>query len=139
MKTRISAIVFAIIVSFSTMLKATEKLYDDQLASNAVVVLRVEYMMPSAGHGIIFDWQLVHVKNVFKNESNENVNYDFDIGHLKGKSGIPSGECTVYLEHYDYQNKVFSKKSNTPFSKWVLVGGDATNGVSHVNSHPKFK
>ena len=121
-----------LILVTATLALAADKLYDEELARHAVAVLRVR----KVGH----DWPLpkypfirydVHVDQVFKNESGENLNHDFAVHGFKGMDGVPPGECTIYITRYDVAKKGFDKMNGTI---WVLVGGSATNGVSHVDS-----
>jgi len=123
----------AIIVSFTLLARAADNLVDEDLAKNAVVVLRVKkfgtYTYPKFPNHP-FTCYDVRVLRVFKNESNRRW-ADFGVQAFKEKEGVPSGECTIYLERYDLKNKVFNKTNGF----WVLVGGDATNGVSHVDSN----
>ena len=99
---------------------AADKLYDDTLASNAVAVLRIYESMKVETNGL-FQMYLVTSKKVFKNESGKRVDITIAVGVLKGHGEIPNTECTIYIE----------RKSKTS-DFWILVGGDATNGVSHV-------
>jgi hypothetical protein len=72
----------------------------------------------------------VHVYQVFKNESRENLYQDLEVFAFKGRDGVPPGECTVYIARYNLQRMAFE---DTNGAIWMLIGGDATNGVSHVD------
>jgi hypothetical protein len=127
MKT-IAVIIFAV---FGMLAHAADKLFDDELAKNAVAVLRVHSFATLTTPSNTFTWYHVRVYQVFKNESDENLMHDFPVGALRGRDGVPSGDCTIYLERYDVPNHVFIKSKT--YGSWVLVGGDATNGVSHID------
>ncbi|MDB6016311.1 MAG: hypothetical protein JWR19_800 [Pedosphaera sp.] len=126
----------AILTALTFPLHANDKLVDEGLTKNAVAVLRVQLMFSNSTPSNTFTWYVVHVNHVFNNESNQNMGHDFPIGAFKEKSGVPQGECTVYLTRYDVPNKMFSTNKN--YGSWVLVGGDATSGVSHVDSGAKL-
>jgi hypothetical protein len=129
MKT-ITIIIFATI---GMLVQASDKLFDENLATNAVAVLRVHKIQT---------WQLplqdkypytryiVNGYEVFKNESNENLHKSISVHGFTGQDGVPSGECTIYIARYDVTNRRFDKTNGTI---WMLVGGNATNGVSHVD------
>ena len=124
----IGIIIFATI---GMLVQAADKLFDDNLATNAVAVLRVHKFHtwpPSQSSDKLARYE-VRVDQVFKNESDENLNHDFGVYALTGRDGVPSGECTIYLQRYD----IFTDTFNQTNGPWVLVGGDATNGVSHVD------
>jgi hypothetical protein len=114
-----------------TLTLAADGLFDDKLAKDAVAVLRVERYLESSIGGSPFTRYDVHVVRVFKNESSENLNHDFGVHVLKGMEGVPTGECTIYIGRYDAANRRFDKTNGTI---WMLVGGSATNGVSHIGS-----
>lgn len=132
MKT-VTVILFLAVAAFA---QTTDKSFDDKLAKDAVAVLRVhkfhEWLLPKYP----FHRYTVHVHEIFKNESRDNLMHDFDIHCFKDMSGIPEGECTVYISRYDVANKRFDKEKGTI---WMLVGGSATNGVSHVDSKAGFR
>ena len=119
--------------------KGAEKLFDENLATNAVAVLRVRK---------IYTWPLpmpnkypftrygVHVSQVFKNEWNENLGGTMQVHAFNEKAGVPPGECTIYIDRYDVVNRELNKTNGTI---WMLVGGGGTNGVSHVDSNPKLR
>ncbi len=96
-----------------------EKLMDDRLAAKAEVVLRVKRLGP--GEGSKYLWYPVEVLQVLKNRSGEAFTNTLSIAAYSWKAGVPEGESTVYLEHY-----------NTNRGIWRLVGGEASTGVSHV-------
>jgi hypothetical protein len=107
---------------------AADKLFDETLAAQAVAVLRVDHAMPCPFRDSQFDWYMVWPGQVIKNESPENLLHTFQVVAFKGHSGIPAGPCTIYLERYRSDSGGFNPTNGV----WVLVGGDATNGVSHV-------
>lgn len=116
----------------ATLTFAADELFDEKLAKDAVAVLRV--------HKDGRDWSLpkypfiryhLKVNQVFKNESRENLNHDFAVHSFKGMEGVPPGECTIYITRYDVAKERFDRTNGTI---WMLVGGNATNGVSHVDS-----
>jgi hypothetical protein len=128
--------VLMLLVLGAVLVQADEKLYDDALAKKAVAVVRVEGKRPV--------WELphfpmtryhVHVIHVFKNESNLPI-ADCDVHAFKGRDGVPPGECTIYIERYDTGAMKFG---GTNGMIWILVGGDATNGVSHVGSKANLR
>jgi hypothetical protein len=130
MSVHISSLFIACAVS----VEAAGQLFDQNSASNAVAVLRVQRFYVWPHHSDFkFDRYEVHVYGVIKNESNEILNHDFGIYALRERAGVPAGKCTVYLERYD----VFTDSFNKTNGIWVLVGGDATNGVSHVDGKVK--
>lgn len=118
-------------IAWAGLLHAADQLYDANMASNAVAVLRVQrfYVWPQKGD-FKFGRYEVRVYGVIKNESNVNLNHDFGVYALRNRQGVPAGRCTVYLERYNELTDSFNKTNGL----WVLVGGDATNGVSHVTS-----
>ena len=130
MKTILSSLLLACVLS----VQAAGQWFDQNLASNAVAVLRVQriYIWPHRTD-FKFDRYEVRVHGVIKNESNENLNHDFGIFALRERAGVPATQCTVYLERYDVVTGSFNKTNGI----WVLVGGDATNGVSHVDGKAK--
>jgi hypothetical protein len=122
-----------IIVFITVLVQADDKLVDDRLTTNAVAVLRVDKFYTQTLHDSPFVGYYVHVRQVLKNDSNEDLRHDFMICAFKDKSGVPSRTCTVYLERYDSDKKLFNKIDGF----WILVGGDATNGVSNVDNHSR--
>jgi len=133
MKTRI----LALLVLGTALVQAEEKLYDDALAEKAVAVLRVKlnmaYDLPL--YPVTRYW--IHVIHVFKNESNLPIG-DISVHVFKGRAGVPPGESTIYIERYHVtKTKVWGGGTNGTI--WMLVGGDATNGVSHVGSQPNLR
>ena len=121
-------------IAWAGSVHAADQLLDINMASNAVAVLRVQrvYVWPHQTD-FRFDRYEVRVHEVIKNESNENLNHDFGIFALRERAGVPATQCTVYLERYDVLTGSFNKTNGI----WVLVGGDATNGVSHVDGKVK--
>ncbi len=126
------ALTVVLLLVTATLTVAGDKLFDPRLAKDAVAVLRV--------HKVGHDWPLptyplirydVRVDQVFKNESAENLNHDFAVHGFKGMDGVPPGECTIYITRYDVTKKRFDATNGTI---WMLLGGSATNGVSHVGS-----
>jgi hypothetical protein len=110
------------------------ELVDQEMAKDAVAVLRVRKYtsIPLPKYPLTrYD---VNVTQVLKNESSENLHHDFAVHAFKDKPGVPSGECTVYIARYDAAKARFDKTNGTI---WMLVGGDATKGVSHVDSDSK--
>lgn len=102
---------------------------DEKLTQNAVAVLRVELIFADKkGPGDFVDY-FVHTIREFKNEAHKPIG-DIIVLAYKGRPGVPKGECTIYLQRYDFLKKEFSNNAN--IGQWILVGGDATNGVSHV-------
>jgi len=112
------------------VVRAADKLFDDKLATNAVAVLRVEHAMKVPVTQGKFDSYTVWPSQVIKNKSSENLAHTIQVAVLKGHSGIPAGSCTIYLERYKSDSGGFNPTNGI----WVLVGGDATNGVSHISS-----
>ena len=108
--------------------RAADKLFDDALATNAVVVLRVHQALLVPIRDGEFDTYLVWPSQVIKNESSEVMLHTFQVAALKGHRGIPATNCTIYLERYRSNSGGFNPTNGI----WILVGGDATNGVSHV-------
>jgi hypothetical protein len=119
--------------------QGADKLFDENLATNAVAVLRVRkiqsWQLPMQNK-YPFTRYIVNGYEVFKNESNENLHQSFSVHAFTGQDGVPSGECTIYIARYDVTNSRFDKTNGTI---WMLVGGNATNGVSHIDSNPKFR
>ena len=124
----------------AVLAQGADKLFDDSLATNAVAVLRVRRTgsawplpmpdkYPYTRYG-------VEVYRVFKNESNENLGGSMSVNSFNEKAGVPLGECTIYIGRYDVINREFNKTNGTI---WMLVGGGGTNGVSHIDSNPKFR
>jgi hypothetical protein len=126
-----------ILIAALTMLaRAEDKLFDDELAKNAVAVLRIhKFTEATPFPKLSLTRQEVHVYEVYKNESSENFNHDIAVWAYIDRDGVPSGECTVYLERYEPAKKMFNKKTGL----WVLVGGDATNGVSHIDRDARYR
>jgi hypothetical protein len=125
MKT-IAVILFA---AFAMQAKAAEKLFDDNLATNAVAVVRVHMLWSIQIPKYPVTRYNVHVYQVFKNESRENFYQNLEVFAFRGRDGVPPGDCTVYIARYNLKKMAFE---DTNGSIWMLIGGDATNGVSHV-------
>ena len=128
-------IILALLVLGTTLVQAEEKLYDDALAKKAVAVLRVKLNMAcDLPHQDIYPLTRyeIHVIHIFKNESNLPIG-DGSVHGFKGRAGVPPGESTIYIErYYGTPKKIWAGGTNGQI--WMLVGGDATNGVSHVGS-----
>lgn len=123
-------IVILILAAFGMSVQAADKLFDDELAKNAVAVLRVHRVgdaWPVANYP--FTYYVVNVSQVFKNDSNAKFNPSVTVSAFKGKDGVPAEECTIYLARYDVANKEFN---STNGALWMLVGGAAATGVSHI-------
>ncbi len=127
MKTIITLIIF-VIIQFA---KAGDLQVDDKLAQNAVAVVRVSLMFADSGlpHSP-FRIYSVHTIRILKNDSHE-VFRDLLVRAFKDKPGIPDGESNIYLQRYDPVKKELSDDKD--YGLWILVGGDATKGVSNVN------
>ena len=125
------AIALLLFASLANLAHADEKLYDDKLATNAVAVIRVEQAVHAKdstwANGFLTSY-VVWPKQIIKDESGELTTATFRVGVIKGRDGIPRGESTIYLERFSSSTKEFNKTNGF----WVLVGGDATNGVTHV-------
>jgi hypothetical protein len=133
-------IILALLVLGTMLVQAEDKLYDDALAKKAVAVLRVKlnmaYDLPHQYNYPLTRYH-VHVIHVFKNESNLPI-ADCGVDGFKGRAGVPPGESTIYIERYHViPGKVWAGGTNGTI--WMLVGGDATNGVSHVGSQPRLR
>ena len=122
----------AIIIFFAVgmLAQAADKLFDNELAKNAVAVLRVHLVHPWPVPKYPFTQYVVNVSQVFKNESNENLNKAITVSAYKEQDGVPAEECTIYIVRYNVANREFNNANGTI---WMLVGGNATNGVSHVD------
>ena len=126
MKT-IAIIIFAAV---GMLAQAADKLFDDNLATNAVAVVRVHMFQSIQIPKYPVTRYDVHVRQVFKNESRENLNHDFGVFAFTGRGGVPSGDCTVYIARYNLKKMAYE---DTDGAIWMLIGGDCTNGVSHVD------
>ena len=102
---------------------ANDPRVDPQRAARAPVVLRVQRL--SIGSGSKYLWVPVRVVAVIKNESTFKFPSQLNIAHYSWKSGLPDGECTVYLVRYNDADE----------SLWKLLDGDGAVGVSHAD-HP---
>lgn len=98
----------------------SERLMDDKLAATAEVVLRVRRL--GGGEGSKYLWWDVEVLQILKNQSTDTFIEKLSVAAECDKDGVPAGESTLYLERYDKTGK----------SRWKLVGGEASTGVSHV-------
>jgi hypothetical protein len=125
-----------LLVACIALARAGEKLFDENLAKDAVAVIRVHKFAEWPVPKYPLTQYHVHVYEVFKNESKENLNKSMWVDGFKEQDGVPAGECTLYLTRYDVANGRFDKTNGTV---WMLVGGNATNGVSHVDSKAKFR
>lgn len=129
------ATVIALLVLGATLLQAEEKLYDEDLAKRAVVVLRVklEHARPELKpEKYPFMRYMVLTQRVFKNQSydtDRSFMHHFDVLGFKDKDGVPPGESTIYIERYDVAKRKFGGKEGTV---WMLVDGGGTNSVSHL-------
>jgi hypothetical protein len=113
------------------------KQFDENLAKNATAVLRVhKFQTWQMKNKTDFTRYYVKIYQVFKNESGEDFNHDLGVHAFKDRPGVPDGECTIYIGKYDVPNARFDKTNGTI---WLLVGGDATNGVTHVDGNAKFR
>jgi hypothetical protein len=119
--------------------QGAEKLFDENLATNAVAVLRVRkihtWPLPKPDK-YPYTAYVVQIYQVFKNDSNETLGGSRTVHGFNEKAGVPSGECTIYIERYDPTNREFNKTNGTI---WMLVEGGGTNAVSHVDGHPAFR
>ena len=139
-ETYMKATVLALLVLGTMLVQADEKLYDDALAKKAVAVLRVKlnmaYDLAHQDKYPLTRYQ-IHVIHIFKNDSNLPIG-DCAVDGFKGRPGVPPGESTIYVErYYVIPGKVWAGGTNGTI--WMLVGGDATNGVSHVGSQPSLR
>jgi hypothetical protein len=112
-------ITICLLLSLLFAAAAAEKLWDDKLAAEAEVVLRVKRLGP--GEGSKYLWYPVEVLQVLKNQSGAVFTNTLSVAAYGWKAGVPEGQSTVYLERY-----------NTNRAIWKLVGGEASTGVSHV-------
>ena len=124
---------FVLLTTLALNAKADENLVDTKLAQNAIAVARVKLIFAFDGKGQFTDYA-VHTIRIFKNESNKTFR-DIDVLAFKGRPGVPGEECTVYLQRYDVVSNNFSTNFN--MGRWILMGGDASNGVSNVTSSLK--
>ena len=125
------AIIILIICFVIQVARAGDLQVDDKLAQNALAVVRVKLMFADSGlpHSP-FRVYSVHTIRILKNDSHE-VFRDLLVRAFKDKPGIPDGESTIYLQRYDPVKMELSVDKD--FGLWILVGGDATKGVSNVN------
>ena len=130
-------VILALLVLGTALVQADERLYDDALAKKAVAVLRVKLNMAYDLPHYPLTRYCIHVIHVFKNESNLPIG-DCAVHGFKGRAGVPRGESTIFIERYWVTpKKVWAGGRNG--SIWMLVGGDATNGVSHAGSRPSSR
>ena len=125
----------ALLVLGTALVLANEQLYDAALAKKAVAVLRVERKLVYDVHDYPLTRYQVHVIHVFKNEYKLPIS-DCAVHGFRGRDGVPPGESTIYMERYDVTAKQFGGTNGTI---WMLVGGDATNGVSHVGGEASVR
>jgi len=120
-----------------TLVQAEDKLFDDAKATNAVAVLRVNRFSarPVRTHPFLTRYTATP-QQVYKNDSNERLGHTINVHGFSDRDGVPAGECTIYIAKYDVPNGRFDQMNGTV---WMLVGGDATNGVSHVGSKANFR
>ena len=105
---------------------------DAKLAQNAIVVVRVKLIVADTGSQYSpFRVYSVHTIRILKNEAHK-VFQDLLVRAFRDKPGVPEGECTIYLQKYDFSKKEFTKDND--LGPWFLVGGDATEGVSNVDT-----
>ena len=130
----ISVVLFIVCV---TLVQAEDKLFNDAKATNAVAVLRVNRFSarPVRTHPFLTRYT-VTPQQVYKNESTERLGHTISVHGFSDRDGVPAGECTIYIAKYDVPNGRFDQTNGTI---WMLVGGDATNGVSHVGSKANFR
>jgi hypothetical protein len=103
---------------------------DEKLVQNAVAVVRVRLMFADSELPYSpFRVYSVHTIRILKNESDE-VFEDLLVRGFKDKPGVPEGESTIYLQRYDPIAKKLSDDKD--HGLWILVGGDATKGVSNI-------
>ena len=127
MKPIITAL-FCFVIQFA---RAGDLQVDEKLAQNAVAVVRVKLMFADSGlPNSPFRIYSVHTISILKNESHD-VFRDLLVRGFKDRPGVPEGVCTIYLQRYDPINKKLSDDKD--HGLWILVGGDATNGVSNVS------
>ncbi len=123
-------IAIIIFVAVGLLAQAADKMFDDELARKAVAVLRVRLIdNPWPLPRYPFTQYRVNVSQVIKNESDQNLNQTITVSAYKGQEGVPAEECAIYIERYNVANREFN---NTNGTIWMLVGGNATNGVSHI-------
>lgn len=128
---KLLSIICLLIVAMTA--NAADQLFDEKLASNALAVLRVKLIFSTTyTSSNMFTSYYVRTLEVYKNESNTRIghNLSLEVGAFRGRPGIPKAECTVYLQRYDRLSQSFTLDKDRGL--WVLVGGDATNGVSDV-------
>ncbi len=93
---------------------------DLQKAGQARVVLRTRLISP--GNGSKYLWDTVRVLGVIKNHSSYKFSNTLKVAHHSWESGVPQGECTIYLVPYNKKD----------CHLWSLLGNKASSGVSHV-------
>ncbi len=97
---------------------------DPQRASEVPVVLRVRLLSREGGNK--YEWDRVKRVAVIKNLSSFHFPDELSIAHDSGEPGIPDGESTVYLEHYQ----------DIGDTLWKLLDGSGRRGVSHPSKAP---
>jgi hypothetical protein len=126
MKPIITAL-FCFVIQFA---RAEDLQVNEKLAQNAMAVVRVKLMFAdNPGTATPFRIYSVHAIRILKNESNDMFR-DLLVRGFKDMPGVPEGESTIYLQRYDPITKKLS--ADKDHGLWILVGGDATKGVSNV-------
>jgi len=128
-KSQLITIAIIIFAAVGMLAHAADKLFDDELAKNAVAVIRVDYARQAFTNSQ-FTFYAVWPRQVLINGSGESLDHTFQVGVLKGKGGIPTGQSTIYIERYWSADNAFNKTKGF----WVLVSGNPTNGVSHIGN-----
>ena len=98
-------------------------MFDPERARKVTVVLRVKLHKPAAAIDK-YGWDDVAIVEVLKNTSGQKFGHTLSVAFSNMKTGVPPGECTIYLEPYnaDHPNN----------GHWKLLSGGAPEGVSHV-------
>ena len=96
---------------------------DEARAAKVTVVLRVKLHRKAAAVDK-YGWDEVAILEVLKNTSGQKFGHTLSVAFINTKTGVPTGECTIYLEPYnaDHPNN----------GHWKLLSGGAPDGVSHV-------
>jgi hypothetical protein len=125
----ILTLIFCVLIQLA---RAGDLQMDEKLAQNAIVVIRVKLIVADTGSQYSpFRVYSVHTIRILKNESHE-MFQDLLVRAFRDKPGVPERECTIYLQKYDPVKKEFSKDNDRGL--WILVGGDATEGVSNMDT-----
>lgn len=112
-----------IILSFiavTTLAFAADKFMDDKLAAKAEVVVRAKLLSFEGADK--YARYRVRVLQVLKSLPGTNLTKELSVVAYSGKTGVPAGESTLYLERY---------KQQVDTGLWKLVGGESSTGVSH--------